>query len=214
MLRATVKLDILVQRLIRILLLVYPLVAHVAIMLDQAIWAAAYLLVVVFLNSLKFISHYRYIKQSISVLLFAVLIYILFHIQHNLWVIYLPPVLTPAWLAFVFLGSMWQQQAFISQIAEKIEGKSLDSRHLHYTRWLTVIWGSVFILMICEAVLLAIFASFEVWSWWVHIGNYIIVVTLFLIEFISRPFFIGQRVHIGRMVKQLVRQNWHEYKDK
>jgi len=183
-------------------------------MLDQAIWAAAYLFIVIYLNSLKFFSHYRYIRQSITVLLFAVLIYILFHIQQNVWVVYLPPVLTPAWLAFVFLGSMWQQQAFISQIAERIEGKPLDQRHLRYTRRLTVIWGGVFVLMICEAVLLAMFASFEVWSWWVHIGNYIIVAALFLIEFISRPFFIGQRVHISRMVKDLVQQNWHEYKDK
>jgi len=188
----------------RLSLLIYPLVAHVAVMLDQVIWAAGYLLVAVYLNSLRVLLRYRTIGLLLSVLLCAGLLSCLFYTQIDTWVIYLPPVLIPAWLAFVFLGSLRSKSALISQIAERIEGEALDPKHLQYTRWLTIIWGGVFLLMIVEAVVLAKWAEFETWSWWVHVGNYIVVGLLFALEFIARPKVIGRPVEFKKMLSVML----------
>ena len=57
---------------------------------------------------------------------------------------------------------------------------------------------------------LAIWTPFEVWSWWVHVGNYIIVAALFLIEMMVRHRFIGHRVQLFQMISVLSRRDWHD----
>lgn len=194
--------------------MVYPLVAHVAILLDQVIWAAGYLLVITYFNSLNFLFRHKIIRFIVPLMLFIVVVYSFFYTHIENWVIYLPPVLTPAWLAFVFIGSLFKKQAFITLLAEKIEGKSLEQQHLNYTRRLTAIWGVVFILMICEAIILAFWASFEMWSWWVHIGNYLIIVVLFFGEILIRPLFVKYKDNPANNFRELLQTNWYESKDK
>jgi len=211
--RPIAKPDSALQHLARISLLIYPLIAHIAIMLDQVIWAAGYLLVVVYFNSLKIFSQHRYVGQGFAAFLCAVLVYSFFHPEIDTWMIYLPPVLIPAWLAFVFIGSVRMKRALISQIAERIEGEPLDQQQLRYTRRLTSVWGAVFVLMVCEAIVLAVWAPFDVWSWWVHVGNYLVVAILFLSELVSRRLLIGRRARVGQMFRVLLQIDWHRYKD-
>lgn len=202
-----VKSDSFLQRFARISLLIYPLVAHIGILRGDVIWPASYLIVVVYLNSLKLFLHHRIIAMSFTVFM-CVLFYALFYFEAHASLIYLPPILIPSWLAYVFLSSMNDDYALISKLAERIEGKPLDQQHLLYTRRLTALWGVVFVLMICEAIFLAIWAPFEVWSWWVHIGNYLIVAILFLGEMMVRYKFIGQRAQVGQMFRTLLQRNW------
>jgi uncharacterized membrane protein len=192
----------------RISLLIYPLVAHIGIMMHQVKWPACYLIVVVYLNSLKLLSQHKIVGIGFTALVCGVLYLIVFS-GESLSIMYLPPVLIPGWLAFVFIGSLRTKQAVISGIAERIEGKPLDLKHLQYTRQLTALWGIVFVLMVCEAIVLAAWASHEVWSWWVNIGNYIIVAVLFFGEMMLRQKIIGRQVHIGHTFKDLLLRSWH-----
>ncbi|NOQ90862.1 MAG: hypothetical protein GQ549_07940 [Gammaproteobacteria bacterium] len=202
-----VKSDSVLQRIARISLLIYPLIAHIGILMDEVIWSASYLIVVVYFNSLK-----RFYRQSITGISFTILmcalLYSLFHFQLHASLIYLPPILIPAWLAYVFIRSMGTEHALISKIAERMEGKPLDEQHLRYTRWLTALWGFVFVLMICEAIVLAVWASYEVWSWWVHIGNYFIIAILFLGEMMVRRQLVGHQAQVGQMFRALLQRNW------
>ena len=195
------------QRIARISLLIYPLIAHIGILLDEVIWPASYLIVVVYINSLKLFSQQWVIGISFTVLMCA-LFYALFYFEMHASLIYLPPILIPSWLAYVFIRSMSSDDALISKIAERMEGKPLDQQHLRYTRRLTVLWGTVFVLMICEAIVLAIWAPYEVWSWWVHIGNYFIIAILFLGEMMARRQIIGHQAEISQMFRALLQRNW------
>lgn len=207
------KSNVILQYLAKTSLMIYPLIAHMAIMLDQVVWAAGYLMVVVCLNSFQFFSRHRYLGIIFTLLLCSGMAYSFYYSNIDIWIIYFPPVLIPAWLAYVFIKSMQNEYALISQIAKRIEGKQLDQRHLNYTRVLTALWGVVFILMVCEAIMLAIWAPFYIWSWWVHIGNYLVVGMLFLIEIFTRRLFIGRRVKVVQMFKVLLKRNWHEFRN-
>ena len=202
------KYNVILQYLAKTSLMIYPLIVHMAIMFDQAVWAAGYLLMVVYLNSFQF----KFYGFLLMTLLCSIMAYSFYYSNIDVWIIYLPPILIPAWLAYIFIKSMQNEQALISQVAERIEGEPLEKKHLNYTRVLTAIWGGVFILMVIEAIILAIWAPFNTWSWWVHVGNYVIVGVLFLIEIFSRRLFIGKRVKIAQMFKVLLQRNWHEFK--
>lgn len=207
MLSQTVSFDSILQRLARISLLIYPFIAHIGILAGEVVWPASYLIVVIYLNSLKLFPQHKVIGISFTAFM-CVLFYALIYFEAYVSLIYLPPVLIPSWLAYVFLSSMSGEYALISKIAERIEGQPLDQQQLLYTRHLTALWGLVFTLMVCEAVFLAIWAPFDVWSWWVHIGNYIIVAILFLGELMLRHQFIGHRAQVGQMFRTLLQQNW------
>jgi len=202
-----VKSDSVLQRIARISLLIYPLIAHIGIIMGEVIWPASYLIVVVYLNSLNLFSRQWVIGISFTVFMCA-LFYALFYFEMHASLIYLPPILIPSWLAYVFIRSLNSDDALISKIAERMEGKPLDEQHLRYTRRLTALWGFVFVLMICEAIVLAMWAPYEVWSWWVHIGNYFIIAILFLGERRILQKQIGHQAQVGHMFRALLQRNW------
>ncbi len=197
------------QRLEQPGLLIYPVVAHAGILLDQILIPVIYLLTFIYIISINKFSRYRLVVAGLTALL-CIIIYITAKLDLQNIIIYLPPILIPSWLAIVFLGSLRSDYALISKIAERMEGQALDRRHLLYTRILTALWGGIFLLMICEAVILAIYAPFEVWSWWVHIGNYIIIAVLFLIEMTVRHRFTGKKPQFFQMLQVLLQQNRHD----
>ena len=203
-----VKPDSIFQRLARISLFIYPLIAHIGILMDVVIWSACYLIIVVYFNSLNLFSQHKVIGVGFTGLM-CVLLYILVSAEMYASIIFLPPVLIPGWLAFIFFGSMRTEQALISRMAERIEGKPLDEIHLRYTRQLTAVWGTVFVLMMCEAIGLAIWTTYELWSWWVHIGNYIIIAILLLGEMMLRNQLIGNNVQFVPMFRALLQRNWY-----
>ena len=214
MLHQTVKSDSKFQRIVLFSLQSYPIIAYLGILLDQVVWVTCYLLIVIYLSSLKWLSQQHYFYKSIAAIFFVVLLYALIYFEQQTWIVFIPPVLIPAFLAFIFLSSLRSEYALISKIAERMEGTPLDAKHLLYTRHLTVLWGIAFIMMVFEAVLLAIWAPFELWSWWVHVGNYIIVASLFVGEMLLRPLFIGKRANVLQMFKEILQRNWNGQKNK
>lgn len=173
-----------------------------------------YLIAVVYLNSLKQIFQSS-AKATLLItlaftLLMSALLYLVFSLRLQPSMIYLPPVLIPSWLAYTFLSSLGSEKALISRMAERMEGGALGARHLLYTRRLTALWGIVFLLMICEAIVLAKWAKFETWSWWVHMGNYFIVGMLLFIEMLVRHHFTGKRAQVVKMFGTMLTRNWHD----
>ncbi len=196
------------QRLANISLLIYPVVAHVGILMDQIIWPVCYLVAAIYINSLKLCYQHK-VRGILFTILIGLFFYAVVKSDLRSIVIFLPPVLIPCWLAFIFLGSLTTNEAVITRIAQRIEGQSLDPRHLLYTRHLTALWGMVFLLMVCEAIILAVWEPLAVWSWWVHIGNYIVVAALFLIEMMLRHKFTGQKTDAIKMFKVMLKRDWH-----
>ena len=194
------------QYLLRTLLFIYPVVAHVAILMDQIVFAVIYLLSAIYVNNLRMLFSRSLLEQGVVVSLFAVLSYLLLSTNVETWVIYLPPVLIPAWLAYVFIQSLFGDKAFITQIAERMEDEPLGEQQIRYTKRVTALWGFVFLAMIVEAVSLAIWAPFDVWSWWAHIGNYVIIAILFLIEIVFRYLLVGRPMQLRKMLQVSLRK--------
>jgi len=209
MLIPTKTLNPALHRFSNISLLIYPVVAHIGVLMDQIIFSAYYLIIVIFLNSVNSLPHNK-VLNMLLILIMSAFFYIIFKSELLIFIIFIPPVLIPCWLAFIFLRSLRENEAVITTIARKIEGKDLDSRHLLYTRHLTFLWGIAFLLMIVEAITLAIWAPYKVWSWWVHVGNYIIVAALFFIEILVRHKFTGQRTQVFNFFRVLLQRNWHD----
>jgi len=202
------------QYLAKLSFWVYPVVAHVGILMDQIMVPVYYLIAVVYINSLKQILQFRakatlFIILAFTLSMFA-LLYLIFSFRLQPSMIYLPPVLIPGWLAYTFLSSLRAEKALISRIAERMEGEALDTRHLLYTRRITALWGIAFLVMIFEAVVLAKWASFETWSWWVHVGNYFIVGTFFFLEMLVRQHFTDKRAQVVKMFGTMLTRNWHD----
>ncbi len=201
------------QYLAKLSFWVYPVVAHVGILMGQITVPVYYLVAIAYINSLKQILQFRAKATLFIILAFTLfilaLLYLIFSFRLQPSMIYLPPVLIPGWLAYTFLSSLGSEKALISRIAERMEGAALDARHLLYTRRLTALWGIAFLLMICEAVVLAKWAKFETWSWWVHVGNYFIVGTFFIIEMRVRHHFTGKRAQVVKMLGTMLTRNWH-----
>lgn len=205
----TERSNYILQRLASISLLIYPVVAHLGVLMDQVMIPVFYLMVVIYINSLKLFSQHKIILIALTFLM-CILLYVIIYTNLHAVIIYLPPVLIPSWLAFIFLGSLTTKSSLITRMAERIEGDSLDNRHLLYTRYLTAFWGVVFLVMIAEAITLSIWAPFKVWSWWVHVGNYIIIAVIFLVEIMVRHHFTGQRAKFFQMLKVLLQREWRE----
>jgi len=187
----------------------YPVLAHLGI------WTSSHRLVVLYLlGVLLFVLLYppRY-QQAKNILLAISLIagvVVLMMLELDYVLIFLPPVFIPFVLLVVFMQSLGSSQVpLITQFAEKIEGGNLDSERKVYTRHVTQLWVVVFVIMIVEAIGLGIWASIDIWSWFTHIGNYVLIATILLFEFIYRCYrFNLKNTSFIQFVSDLMRFQW------
>lgn len=197
------------QGIVNVSLFFYPVVAHIGVLIDQLVWPVCYLAIAIYLSSIKFLFRHKILGVFIT-LIMCVLIYAVITLDSFPLAIFIPPILIPCWLAFVFFRSIATNNAVIATIARRIEGKELDAKHLLYTQRLTVLWGIIFLMMVGEGITLAIWAPFEVWSWWVHVGNYFVILVLFVIEIMFRHRFIDQQPKVFQLLKVLSQGNWRK----
>ena len=74
---------------------------------------------------------------------------------------------------------------------------------------MTQLWVAVFAFMILDAIVLAVFASTETWSWVTHIGNYLLVVIVMLLEFVVRKYYFRDDTpDFKTFVSALSRHKW------
>jgi uncharacterized membrane protein len=163
----------------------YPVALHIAIINGYRHAAVWLLLAVAAIHTLFVLVALRH--KMIDLLAPAILLLALI----NLWmgklsVLYLPPILMSAAL-FIFFGRtlLPGEESLIGRFARKIEGIG-DRRSLDYARGLTWLWTLFFAAMLIESLLLARFASIETWSLFTNLINYLLMVALFLLEYLYR----------------------------
>ena len=188
---------------------VYPLVAYVSIYFHKSHVAAGYLMVLCALYLLAMPTRRNLkLRLAIAVTILLGMVTIAEWYGVAVW-LYFPPVLLPLWGALIFLSSLQgEENAVISRIARVMEGEQLNARHIHYTRAITMIWGVALLLMGIEGGLLAWLAPSPLWSWWVHIGNYLILLALLLIEIPVRWMWLGKGPQFGKMIKVMLTRQW------
>jgi uncharacterized membrane protein len=115
--------------------------------------------------------------------------------------LYLPPVLISVLLGLVFAHTLLPGNTpLITSFARFSRAEPLDSVTLTYTRKVTLVWSALFCLLAVESTLLAIFASYPLWSLFTNFLNYLIILLVFALEYrvrirrlshLSHPGFIG-----------------------
>lgn len=122
--------------------------------------------------------------------------------------LYLPPILVPATLAWLFGRSLLPgRTALITRFAVRVMGH--DTPEIaRYTRGVTICWTLGFLALMLEALLLAVYGSWLQWSLFTNGINYVIVALAFLAELLVRRLRFGRITPIRDFVSQLVRTDF------
>jgi len=164
----------------------YPLLAHLAVVLEQA-WlqwlALAWLLAISLWGALAA----RRAWAWVALLASGAVLYWLVVAGGGLYALYVPPAVIPAALFIVFARSLRAgEQPWISRVATHMRGAPLPPPLVAYTRHVTVVWCGVFVAMFASAVALAAWASPELWSLMTNFVHYVVLGAVFVLEFAYR----------------------------
>jgi uncharacterized membrane protein len=164
----------------------YPLLAHLAVVFDETRlqWLALVWLIAI---SLWGALAARRMWAWTLLLASAVALYGLVVIGGGLYALYVPPAVIPAALFIVFALSLRAGEVpWISRVATVMRGAPLPPPLVVYTRHVTLLWCGVFVVMFTSAVVLAIWATPELWSVMTNVVHYVILGAVFVLEFAYR----------------------------
>ncbi|MGC3979826.1 MAG: hypothetical protein QM808_01025 [Steroidobacteraceae bacterium] len=167
------------------LFLAYPLLAHLATLLHSEGLAGVALATFIAVPILPLLLRGQW--QAWLILLMAGL---------GLWfgarsgwahyLMYLPPILIPLSVLWLFARSLRPDSVpVVTRVATKIRGP-LPEELTRYTRQVTQFWVGFLILMSVGSLLLAIFASAELWSLMTNIVLYLLMASVFVFEYLYR----------------------------
>ena len=183
------------KTIIQALLLVsYPVSCHFAVVLDKPLLqliALMFLSLGVVLRGL--------LEQSVSswAMVAALLLLALLLAANDAlrYVFYLPPVVFPLLLWGVFRRSLQPGRTpLVTGIAREVRG-SLSPELCDYTRSVTAMWSAVFVILAVGSAGLPFLASDPVWSLFTNFLNYLLIVLLFVLEFVYRQWRFRELEH-------------------
>lgn len=118
---------------------------------------------------------------------------------------YLPSILVPGLLAFVFARTLLPGRTpLITRFARDVMNHHSEEI-TRYTRGVTLLWAVVLSILTLEAVLLAVFSRPETWSLFTNGINYLIVVAVFAVELIVRRARLGSQGGLHTFLVKLAR---------
>jgi uncharacterized membrane protein len=164
----------------------YPLLAHLAVVLGETRlqWLALVWLIAISLWSA--LAAGRAWAWSLLVVS-AIALYGLVVTGGGLYALYVPPAVIPAALFIVFALSLRAREVpWISRVATAMRGAPLPPPLVVYTRQVTQLWCGVFVAMFTSAVVLAIWATPELWSVMTNVVHYVVLGAVFVLEFAYR----------------------------
>lgn len=187
----------------------YPLVLHLCIYLDRLDIAVFYLaLLLTWPTVVRLLGLQRPgLPELLGVLLAAALITVLR--THELIAFKLLPVLIHTALFVLFSASLRRGRTPVITRLAFLMQTSVSAEELVYTRHVTLLWAAVFLFMGALSAIFAIYASTELWSWFVNIVSYVIIASVFLAEFMVRHRVLsgGGDYNLILFLKNLVRIN-------
>lgn len=125
------------------------------------------------------------------------LILLLEYLGLTLYLLYLPPVVIPLLLLFIFGRTLFAgREPLITAIGEAARGPLTPSMR-RYTRRLTQLWCVVFLVLMLWSIFLMLIEQPELWSWFTNVINYGVVGVLFVGEFMLRKKLFPAHNHPG-----------------
>lgn len=178
------------------MMVAYPLVAFIALWINQPYVVIAYLMLIISLTAIDKCWQQQW-KTGIPLLAVIAFICGSLFAGYTTYLVYLPPILILFSLFIIFWQTLGQEQTPLITRYAKLMGDKLDDRHLQYQRNLTKLWAGFFLLMVITSISLAVFASLQAWSFFTNIISYILVACFFIIEFAWRKHIFSDDLHDG-----------------
>ncbi len=127
--------------------------------------------------------------------------------------LYLPPVLIPLALAWLFARSLLPgRRPLIQAFVQDVMGDRRPAK-VAYARRLTTVWALVLGMLATEALALALFAPPSLWSLMTNGVNYAIVAGVFALEFAWRCHRFGVPERPGTLWTRMLSTDWRRLGD-
>lgn len=178
------------------LMVVYPLVAFIALWLDQPLMLIGYLLVIISLVAIDKCFNQHWYTGLILFLLIAIISYYIRQgdVQQ---LVYFPPILILFSLFMLFSQSLRSGQTPLITRYAIMLGDKLEEKHLRYNRSLTLVWSIFLLSMTTTSIILALFFSIDTWSLFTHVISYVLIAGLFIVEFMYRKYHFAGEIEGG-----------------
>ena len=189
----------------------YPFVIHFLVLAELFLQASVYILAVALVIALQnFLQGHKWLANILLMVICIVGVSVYLNQQsfNSQFIIFIPPVLIPLTLAYLFGKTLLRGQTpFITLMAQKIKNSTLGEREIQYTRNVTIVWFVFFIINAIEDVVLALYTDIATWSYITNFLNYFIIAALFIIEYVVRRIVLSEIEHpsfIG-FIRKLIR---------
>ncbi|MCK4864619.1 MAG: hypothetical protein KAT06_04265 [Gammaproteobacteria bacterium] len=192
------------------LIIAYPLAAYIALWLQQPLIIIGYLISIFFLLTVEKFKNKHWIAGIMLLLVIGVISYLMQPAYRN-YLLFLPPILMLLSLFILFAQSLLADQTPLITRYASILGDNLDERHLRYNKNLTRLWSVFFLLMTTTSILLAIFTSLEVWSFFTYVLSYLLLGSFFIIEFMFRKHYFAGEIEGGffQFIRKIIKIRPH-----
>ncbi|MCF6209264.1 MAG: hypothetical protein L3J88_03715 [Gammaproteobacteria bacterium] len=178
------------------LILSYPLLVHLAVWLELPVIQVLALLVLalgLFLPGLRQGSRFTWGLFFLVLVLLCTVGYL----DIAIYLLYLPPVVIPLLFWGVFLHSLLPGKVpLVTAIGERARGP-LSAQMRRYTRGVTLMWTVFFAVLALWSALLPWLLTNMQWSLFTNFINYLLVVLLFVAEFVYRKWRFQDHDHPG-----------------
>jgi len=177
-----------VRRVTTALSFAYPVLAHFAIARHSAGLTIAALTLLALVTLLPSLARGT-AGAWLAVLPVAVACWWLSTVEQTTVLLYLPPIIVPAFLAYVFGNTLLPGRTpLIAQLIRMLHapGDEPESAVWSYARRLTAAWTALFVALVVFNLALAALAEPQVWSLFTSLLEYLLVAAFFVIEYAYR----------------------------
>lgn len=193
---------------------IYPLMVHLSVVYQMPFITASLLPLFYFIFiqpfSLSTTSEKHVVSTKSFIFFLLCLIAVYSYYARNYVIIYLPPVLIMSVILYPFIRSLIPgNTALISRFYQLTEKENKPEK-MHYTRMVTWVWVIFLLLLLCNTLFLTFFASLEAWSLFTNFLNYLLMLILFISEWLFRMAWFKQWVSPLKFIHQLITIDQHE----
>ncbi len=182
----------------------YPLVVHLSVVYKVPFVTACLLPLFFIVLVRPWSGNKKQVAVKLSILLLLVLIGIMSWLYLDHSIIYLPPILMMLLILYPFVRSVMPGNTPLITRFYQLSKDENNPEVQSYTDKLTWIWIVFIVLLLINIIALTIFAPLQTWSLFTNFINYLLLLALFVLEWLFRLFWFKKWESPLSFVKQLL----------
>lgn len=183
------------SKLLSLLYILYPIVVHLAIYSHQLIWALLWLACLLLFSACReLICLKKFTPALVIYLALASCVVATAFRFPEILAKFIPLAIYASMFSLFAASLMPGSIPLITRFASLMRGVDPVSLALvvkDYTRRVTQVWAAMFLILGIVSLLLALYASINLWSLFTNVISYIIIGLMFLFEYAMRKHLVG-----------------------